>query len=92
VLASLGAVVGGAGGILLWRAVAKFDEVRPTCHPCTAGSFSGWQAATSASYALISVGGAALAAGALWGIIGARRARRTAFAPRLAWAGGWIEF
>jgi hypothetical protein len=65
IVAVSGAGLVAVGGILNWRAHAKYDDVRTTC-PCAPGSFDGWQAATSASVGLLVAGGVAIAIGAGW--------------------------
>jgi len=60
VLALSGGAVGLAGGGIYWRARVKFDEARDIC-PCAPGTYAGWERATTASYIMMGVGGAALA-------------------------------
>jgi tetratricopeptide (TPR) repeat protein len=65
VVTGVGAALTVTGGILYWQARVKFDQARSIC-PCPDGQFSGWQAASYASYALLATGGAALLGGAIW--------------------------
>ena len=60
-----GAGLALTGGILYFRARSKFEQVKDSC-PCPEGRFSNWQTVTTASYALLAVGGAALVGGAIW--------------------------
>lgn len=71
----LGIAALASGGILYWRARAKFNDVAPTC-PCPEGQFSEWQAISNTSYALLALGGVAALAGAVWWALDARGARR----------------
>lgn len=70
----LGIAALASGGILYWRARAKFDDVAPTC-PCPEGQFSEWQAISNTSYALLALGSVAALAGGLWWALDARNAR-----------------
>ncbi len=62
-----GLVLGVAGGVVNWRAHAKFDAVEASC-PCAHGRFDGWAVATNLSIAMIAIGIAAIATGAIWWI------------------------
>jgi len=57
-----------AGGVLNWRAHARFDELHASC-PCPESAFDGWETATDVSYALLAAGGAAMAAGLTWWLL-----------------------
>ena len=72
-----GAAVLTAGAILYWRARVKFEDAQPTC-PCPAGTFSGWEAATTASYGLLALGAATAIAGLAWWALDRRAAQREA--------------
>jgi tetratricopeptide (TPR) repeat protein len=72
VVTGVGGVLAVAGGVLYWRARVKFDQVRGSC-PCPEGAFAGWQAATTASYALLATGGATLVGGISWWIFDRRQ-------------------
>jgi len=58
-----------AGGVLYARAWDKHREAERRC-PCYPGTYSTWEVLTNVSYALLAVGGATLAGGATWWIVG----------------------
>lgn len=58
-----------AGGVLYARAWDKHREAERRC-PCYPGTYSTWQVLTKVSYALMAVGGATLAGGVTWWIVG----------------------
>lgn len=58
-----------AGAVLYARAWDKHREAERRC-PCYPGTYSTWEVLTNVSYALMAVGGATLAGGATWWIVG----------------------
>jgi hypothetical protein len=58
-----------AGGVLYARAWAKHHEAERRC-PCYPGTYSTWEVLTNVSYALMAVGGATLAGGVTWWVVG----------------------
>lgn len=78
VVIGVGGVLAVTGGILYWRARVKFDRVKGGC-PCPDGEFSGWQAATYTSYALLATGGATLLGGVSWWILDRRHASASSY-------------
>jgi len=78
VLTGVGGILAAAGGILYWQARLKFDHVKGTC-PCPDGTFSGWQAATYTSYALLATGGATLVGGVSWWILDRRQSTSSSY-------------
>jgi len=78
VLTGVGGILTLAGGVVYWQARVKFDHVKGTC-PCPDGSFSGWQAATYTSYALLATGGATLVGGISWWILDRRQSTASSY-------------
>lgn len=68
-VAGTGAALLVAGGVLYWRAWDKHREAERVC-PCYPGTYSSWEVLTNVSYALMAVGGAALAGGVTWWAVG----------------------
>jgi hypothetical protein len=64
-LASVGAALMIAGGVLLARVKAKYAGAEREC-PCYPGTFQKWEHLTVLSYALIGVGAATAASGVSW--------------------------
>ncbi len=64
-----GAALLVAGGVLYARAWDKHREAERVC-PCYPGTYSTWEVLTNVSYALIAVGGATLAGGVTWWVVG----------------------
>ncbi len=58
-----------AGGVLYARAWDKHREAERLC-PCYPGTYSSWEVLTNVSYALLAVGGATLAGGVTWWVVG----------------------
>lgn len=58
-----------AGGVLYARAWSKHREAEKRC-PCYPGTYSSWEVLTNVSYALLAVGGATLAGGVTWWVVG----------------------
>jgi tetratricopeptide (TPR) repeat protein len=65
-----GAALLVAGGVLYARAWDKHREAERIC-PCYPGSYAKWELLTNVSYALLAVGGATLAGGVTWWVVGA---------------------
>lgn len=74
-----GAALAITGGVLYFRARSKFNEVKDSC-PCPEGRFSNWQTVTTASYALLAVGGTALVGGAIWWALDAKEPEASSYA------------
>lgn len=68
-VAGTGAALLVAGGVLYARAWDKHREAERLC-PCYPGTYSSWEVLTNVSYALLAVGGATLAGGVTWWIVG----------------------
>jgi len=68
-VAGTGAALLVAGGVLYARAWDKHREAERVC-PCYPGTYSTWEVLTNVSYALMAVGGAALAGGVTWWAVG----------------------
>jgi tetratricopeptide (TPR) repeat protein len=69
VIATVGFVVAGGGAVTLGVTALKYADFTKTCSfssPCPPSAWQGWQAAEYVSYALLAVGGVALASGLLW--------------------------
>ncbi len=64
-----GAALLVAGGVLYARAWDKHREAERIC-PCYPGTYSSWEVLTNVSYALLAVGGATLAGGVTWWVVG----------------------
>jgi hypothetical protein len=64
-----GAALLVAGGVLYARAWDKHREAERVC-PCYPGTYSSWEVLTNVSYALLAVGGATLAGGVSWWVVG----------------------
>jgi tetratricopeptide (TPR) repeat protein len=64
-----GAALLVAGGVLYARAWSKHREAERRC-PCYPGSYASWEVLTNVSYALLAVGGATLAGGVTWWVVG----------------------
>jgi hypothetical protein len=65
-----GAALLVAGGVLYYRAWDKHREAERVC-PCYPGTYSEWEVLTNVSYALLAVGGATVAGGVTWWVVGA---------------------
>ena len=65
VIAAAGFVVAAGGAVTLGATALKYGDLTKTC-PCVPSAWQGWQAAGYASYALLALGGVALASGVLW--------------------------
>ncbi len=61
-----------SGVVLYFRARQRFNEARASC-PCPNGSFSDWQKLTDLSYGLMAVGGAGVAVGGTFWVLGIHR-------------------
>jgi hypothetical protein len=68
-VAGTGSALLVAGGVLYARAWAKHREAERRC-PCYPGTYSTWEVLTNVSYALMAVGGATLAGGVTWWVVG----------------------
>lgn len=68
-VAGTGAALLVAGGVLFARAWDKHREAEERC-PCYPGTYSSWEVLTNVSYALLAVGGATLAGGVTWWVVG----------------------
>jgi hypothetical protein len=68
-LAGSGSALLVAGGVLYWRAWEKHREAEKRC-PCYPGTYSSWEVLSNVSYALLAVGGATLAGGVTWWVVG----------------------
>lgn len=64
-----GAALLVAGGVLYYRAWDKHREAERVC-PCYPGTYSEWEVLTNVSYALLAVGGATVAGGVTWWVVG----------------------
>jgi tetratricopeptide (TPR) repeat protein len=84
-----GAALAITGGVLYFRARSKFNEVKDSC-PCPEGRFSNWQTVTTASYALLAVGGTALVGGAIWWALDRKQPEASSYA--LALEPGGLRF
>src|SRR3954468_12481137 len=58
-----------AGGVLYWRAWDKHGEAERIC-PCYPATYTSWEVLTNVSYALLAVGGATVAGGVTWWVVG----------------------
>jgi hypothetical protein len=58
-----------AGGVLYWRAWDKHREAERIC-PCYPATYTSWEVLTNVSYALLAVGGATVAGGVTWWVVG----------------------
>jgi tetratricopeptide (TPR) repeat protein len=68
-VSGVGAALLVAGGVLYARAWDKHREAEQVC-PCYPGTYADWEVLTNVSYALLAVGGATLAGGATWWVVG----------------------
>jgi tetratricopeptide (TPR) repeat protein len=68
-VAGTGAALLVAGGVLFARAWDKHREAEERC-PCYPGTYATWEVLTNVSYALLAVGGATLAGGVTWWVVG----------------------
>ncbi len=64
-----GAALLVAGGVLYARAWDKHREAERRC-PCYPGTYATWEVLTNVSYAMLAVGGATLAGGVTWWVVG----------------------
>lgn len=69
VVAGTGVALLVAGGVLYARAWDKHREAERVC-PCYPGTYGTWEVLTNVSYALMAVGGAAVAGGVTWWAVG----------------------